>query len=55
MWTLVHKQLIHNTLLIVLGSKSAEDYQYLAEYQLLSGQRASPRTGGGVVTRWAAR
>ncbi len=38
MWILAHKQLIHNTLLIILGSKSAEDYQHLAEYQLLSGQ-----------------
>ncbi len=40
MWTLVHKQLIHNTLLIILGFKSAEDYQYLAEYQSLIDQRA---------------
>ena len=55
MWTLVHKQLIHNTLLIILGSKSAEDYSHLAEYQPLIGQRASPRTRGGVVIRWAAR
>ena len=38
MWMLVHKQLIHNTLLIILGSKSAEDYSHLAEYQLLSNQ-----------------
>ena len=32
MWMLVHKQLIHNTLLIILGSKSAEEYWYFAEY-----------------------
>ena len=38
MWTLVHKRLIHNTLLIILGSKSTEDYQYLTKYQSLSDQ-----------------
>lgn len=54
MWTLVHKQLIHNTLLIILGFKSAEDYQHLAECQPLSGQQTNPRTRGGVVIRWAA-
>ena len=43
MWTLVHKQLIHNTLLIILGSICAEDYQLLAEYQLLSDQRSLGR------------
>ena len=32
MWTLVHKQLIHNTLLIILGANGAEDYWYFAEY-----------------------
>lgn len=55
MWTLAHKQLIHNTLLIILGSKSAEDYQYLAEYQSLIGRQTNPPAGGGVVIRWAAR
>ena len=32
MWVLVHKQLIHNALLIILGAFEAEDYWYFAEY-----------------------
>ena len=35
---LVCKQLKHSVLLIILGSICAEDYQHLAEYQLLSDQ-----------------
>jgi hypothetical protein len=35
---LVCKQLKLSVLQIILGSKSAEDYQHLAEYQLLSDQ-----------------
>ncbi len=35
---LVCKQLKLSVLQIILGSICAEDYQYLAEYQLLSGQ-----------------